>query len=405
MKVLHRTGDRASPGFSLTRYLRNFDWLLMLATLGLVALGLAMIYSATKSDPGLAAPTSYVRSQLVGLFLGLVALVALSLVDFTRLLRWKWYIYGFTLFVLLLTLVAGEQRMGARRWLDVMVFDLQSSELAKVLMIVAFGALLMEAIEIRHRFRFVILAVGFMALPAVLIFVQPDLGTSLVFVVILFSMLLVWGARWHHLAFLVAAGLAIVVAVLRVLPNTLGIQLLKPYQLERLVVFLDPERDPSGPGYQLLQSKIAIASGLVTGKGYGEGTQTGLNFLPAHHTDFIFSVIGEELGFLGAALVLGLFLVVLWRAFRIASISKNLYGSLIAAGVIGVLLFQVFLNMGMTTGIMPITGVPLPFVSFGSSSLVVFLMAVGLLQSVHVHSRTALYGGRLKGEPYGQMAT
>jgi len=153
-----------------------------------------------------------------------------------------------------------------------------------------------------------------------------------------------------------------------------------------LTLFLDPEGDPTGVGYQLTQSKIAIGSGMFTGKGFTSGSQTHLNFLPAHHTDFIFSVIGEEMGFVGAMLLLGLFAIIIWRSFRIARLSSSVYGSLIAAGVAGILVFQVFVNVGMTIGIMPVTGIPLPFVSFGSSSLVVFLMAIGLLQSVHVHS-------------------
>ena len=174
--------------------------------------------------------------------------------------------------------------------------------------------------------------------------------------------------------------------VLRVLPSAFGVHLLKDYQLQRLTLFLDPQKDPTGLGYQLSQSKIAIGSGMFTGKGYLDGTQTHLNFLPAHHTDFIFAVIGEELGFMGALLLLGLFAVIIWRALRIARLSEDMYGRLIATGVAGVLVFQVFVNIGMTIGIMPVTGIPLPFVSFGSSSLVVFLMAIGLLESVHVHS-------------------
>jgi rod shape determining protein RodA len=244
--------------------------------------------------------------------------------------------------------------------------------------------------------------VGYLTVPAVLIFLEPDLGTALVFVSILFSVLLVWGIRWTHLGVLVAAGVGAVVAVVRLLP-AMGLSILKPYQVQRLLVFLDPERDTSGDGYQLSQSKIAVASGMYTGKGYMQGTQTHLNFLPAHHTDFIFAVAGEEFGFLGAMAILGLFLVVIWRIFRIAGTSKNLFGSLIAAGIAGIVVFQVFVNVGMTIGIMPVTGVPLPFVSFGSNSLVVFLTAIGLLQSIHVHSRTTLYGGRVKGEVHGKV--
>jgi rod shape determining protein RodA len=199
-------------------------------------------------------------------------------------------------------------------------------------------------------------------------------------------MLVVWGIRLPHLGILAGASVLAVVMVLRVLPSAFGVHLLKDYQLKRLTLFLDPEKDPGGLGYQLSQSKIAVGSGMFTGKGYLEGTQTHLNFLPAHHTDFIFAVIGEELGFMGALLLLGLFAVIIWRALRIARLSEEMFGRLIAAGVAGILIFQVFVNVGMTIGIMPVTGIPLPFVSFGSSSLVVFLMAIGLLESVHVHS-------------------
>jgi rod shape determining protein RodA len=224
-----------------------------------------------------------------------------------------------------------------------------------------------------------------MLVPTVLVFLQPDLGSALVFGAILVSMLVVWGIRLPHLGLLAGVGAFVVVMVLRVFP-AFGVRLLKDYQIRRLTLFLDPEKDPTGLGYQLTQSKIAVGSGMFTGKGYLQGTQTHLNFLPAHHTDFIFAVIGEELGFLGALLLLLLFAVIIWRALRIARLSEDLFGRLIATGVAGVLMFQVFVNIGMTIGIMPVTGIPLPFVSFGSSALVVFLMAIGLLESVHVHS-------------------
>ncbi len=403
--MLHRADDRHLPGFSLGRYLRHFDWVLLAATLGIVGLGLAMIYSATHADTNISSSTFYLRSQAEGFVLGLILLVVVSLVDYSWFAQWERVIYGVLVFLLAITLVVGSQRMGARRWIVLPFFDLQTSELAKLLLIVSFGSFLARGVELRDRFRFVVLGIGFVAIPALLVFLQPDLGTALVFAIILLAMLLVWGIRWRHLAVLLVAGGAAAVGVVRVLPATLGIQLLKPYQMQRLLVFLSPERDSSGQGYQLTQSKIALASGMFTGKGYMQGTQTHLNFLPAHHTDFIFAVVGEELGFVGALALLALFLIILWRAIRIASMAKSLYGSLMAAGVAAVILFQVFVNVGMTIGIMPITGIPLPLVSFGSSSLVVFLAAVGLLESIHVHSRTSLYGGRFKGDPYGQLAT
>lgn len=276
--------------------------------------------------------------------------------------------------------------VGANRWIQLPFFRLQTSELAKLLLIISLGAVLAEGVQLRHRFRFVILCVGYVLIPMALVFLQPDLGTALVFFAILAVMLVVWGIRLPHLGILAGAAVVAVVFVLRILPGFFGVHLLKEYQLQRLTLFLDPESDPSGLGYQLIQSKIAVGSGMFTGKGFMDGTQTHLNFLPAHHTDFIFAVIGEELGFMGALLLLGLFAVIIWRAFRIARLSRNIYGSLVASGVAGVLIFQVFVNIGMTIGIMPVTGIPLPFISFGSSSLVVFLMAIGLLESVHVHS-------------------
>ncbi|MBU2603569.1 MAG: rod shape-determining protein RodA [Actinobacteria bacterium] len=404
MSVLQRGTDRPSAGFSVGRYLSNIDWILLVATLSLVAFGMAMIYSATHADRNISSPTQYVNDQALGLAAGLFALVVVSLVDFSWFVGLKRYLYWGNVALLGLTLVVGAERMGARRWIATPLFDVQTSELSKLLVVLALAALLAEGVELRGRLRFLLKSVAYVALPAFLVFVQPDLGTALVFVAVLGVMLLVWGIRWTHAALLGGGALLATTLVVRVLPQTFGLELLKPYQIQRLTVFLNPSQDTSGAAYQLSQSKIAVASGMFSGKGYMDGTQTNLNFLPAHHTDFIFSVIGEEFGFLGSAILLLLFLVVLWRAFRIASASKTLHGTLIASGVIAILLFQVFVNVGMTLGIMPITGIPLPFVSFGSSSLVVFLTAIGLLQSVHVHSRTALYGGRLRGDQHGPMA-
>ncbi|MFH0916910.1 MAG: rod shape-determining protein RodA [bacterium] len=389
INVLQNAGERRQPlGFSLGTYLRSMDWILLAATLALVVYGLLILYSATHADTNISSPLFYVRSQAVGLVLGFVFLIMLSVANYERIARWQVYLYGATLLILVLTLAigTGNETVGADRWIQLPYFRLQTSELAKFMLILSLGAVLAEGVELRHRLRFVILCVVYVMVPGVLVFLQPDLGTALVFVGILVVMLVVWGIRLPHLGVLAGAGAIATVLVLRILPSAFGVNLLKDYQVSRLSLFLDPERDPTGVGYQLIQSKIAVGSGMFTGKGYMSGTQTHLNFLPAHHTDFIFAVIGEELGFMGAILLLGLFAVVIWRAFRIARLSRHLYGTLVAAGVAGVLVFQVFVNVGMTIGIMPVTGIPLPFVSFGSSSLVVFLMAIGLLESVHVHS-------------------
>jgi rod shape determining protein RodA len=374
-------------GFSLGGYLRSLDWILLGATLALCVFGFFMLYSATHSDPDIADhPFFYVRSQALGLALGGFFMLALSLLDYQWFARWQIYIYGGSILLLVATLLVGVSGGGANRWLEWSVFRLQTAELVKFLLIVSLAAVLAEGVELRHRFRFVVLCIVYVAVPGILIFVQPDLGTSLCLIAILLAMLVVWGVRPSHLGILAGVAGFGVTMVLRVLPSVFGFQLLKPYQLSRLTLFLHPDKDPSNLGYQLIQSKIAVGSGMFTGKGYLNGTQSNYGFIPEHHTDFIFAVVGEELGFMGAALLLVLFGLVVWRAYRIARLSRHLYGTLIAAGIAGVLVFQVFVNIGMTIGIMPVTGLPLPFVSFGSSSLVVFLMAIGLLQSVHVHS-------------------
>jgi len=388
-RVLQEASERRpSLGFSLGAYLRSVDWILLGATLGLVTYGFFMLYSATHDDPTVSTPFYYVRSQAIGLGLGLVFLFALSAFDYRHFAKWQMYIYGGGIVLLILTLIIGTGggTVGANRWLEFSFFRLQTAELVKFMLIVALGAVLAEGVELRHRFRFVVLVILYVLVPGILIFLQPDLGTSLVFVAILLVMLVVWGIRLSHLGILAGVGLFGVVMVLRILPSVFGVHVLKSWQLDRLEVFLDPQKDPLDTGYQLIQSKIAIGSGMFTGKGYLQGTQHTLSFVPERHTDFIFAVIGEELGFLGGALLIGLFALVVWRAFRISRLSRDMYGTLVSAGIAGVLVFQVFVNIGMTIGIMPVTGLPLPFLSFGNSSLVVFLMAIGLLESIHVHS-------------------
>ena len=307
MSVLQRSRTGAGQGFSMRRYLANMDWILLAATMGLVGFGLAMIYSATHADPGLTTPTQYVRSQSLGLILGSLALIGLSLIDFSWFSRLGKYLYWVNVALLGLTLVIGAERMGARRWIALPFFDVQTSEIGKVLLILALAAFLAEGVELRGSLRFVLKSVIYVALPTILIFLQPDLGTALVFGAIFASMLLVWGARWSHLALLGGSVIGVMTLVLRVLPRTLGVEILKPYQTERLTVFLNPGQDTSGAAYQLTQSKIAVASGMFSGKGFMEGTQTHLNFLPAHHTDFIFSVVGGGVrlsGCSGAAVAL-----------------------------------------------------------------------------------------------------
>ena len=221
--------------------------------------------------------------------------------------------------------------------------------------------------------------------PSMLVVAQPDLGSGLVYIAIAVAILFVAGTKWTHFAALGALGVVAVVVVLVAAP-AVGVEVLKPYQVDRLTAFLHPTSNPDKQGYQVNQSLTAVGSGGKTGRG-DQATQTRLDFLPEHHTDFVFSVVGEEFGFVGAALVLSLFALLIWRSLRILTMSKNLYGALIAGGITAMLMFQVFVNVGMTIGIMPITGVPLPLLSYGGSSVLVTFLAIGLLQSIHAQAR------------------
>jgi rod shape determining protein RodA len=230
--------------------------------------------------------------------------------------------------------------------------------------------------------------------PAMLVMAQPDLGSSLVYVTGVLALLFVAGAPWRHFAALAALG-AVAIVITFVVGPKLGVEVLQPYQVDRLTSFLHPSDVQGEEGYQQLQSKIAIGAGEKTGRGVDGATQTSLNFLPEHHTDFIFAVVGETYGFAGAALVLSLYALLIWRGLHILTVAKNLYGALIAGGITVMLLFQIFVNVGMTVGIMPITGVPAPLLSFGGSSMLVTFLALGLLQSIYAQAReTASRKGR-----------
>jgi rod shape determining protein RodA len=294
---------------------------------------------------------------------------------------------------ILIVYALGSVSRGSKRAIELPFFQLQTSELGKVLLILTLSAFVVDRIrrlgDRETTSRIMLLAL----LPAMLVIAQPDLGTGLVYVSIALATLFVAGTRWTHFAALGGLAAAAVVIVLVAAPAA-GVELLKPYQMDRLTAFVNPAENPAEEGYQQTQSLVAIGAGGKTGRGE-EATQTKLDFLPEHHTDFIFSVVGEEFGFMGAALVLSLFALLIWRCLRILTMSKNLYGTLIAGGITAMLMHQIFVNVGMTIGIMPITGVTLPLMSYGGSSVIVTFMAIGLLQSVHAQAReTAFAKGR-----------
>ena len=364
--------------------LLRLDPLLLVATLGLVAAGVFVVQKATADDiPG--DPNYYMYRQITYAGVGLVLMYVLSRIDYSRLREWRIGLYGFMIAGILLVYAMGVSARGSRRAIEFGFFNFQASELGKILLLVALAGFAVERVrrlnEPETTSRIVLLAV----VPAMLVVAQPDLGSGLVYLAIAVAVLFVAGTKWTH--FVALAGLAaIAITMVLLVAPTLGVEVIKPYQQDRLTAFLSPTDNPKKQGYQINQSLTAIGSGGKTGRG-DEATQTRLDFLPEHHTDFIFAVVGEEFGFVGAALILSLFALVVWRALRILTMSKNFYGALVAGGITAMLMFQVFVNVGMTIGIMPITGIPLPLISYGGSSVLTTLMAIGLLQSIHAQAR------------------
>ena len=365
--------------------LGRLDLPLLAAAIGLMAVSVYTLAMATQDDiPG--SPLYYVIRQAVYAVLGLAIMIAVARFDISRLREHSRAIYVGMIVSIALVFLVGVAAKGSKRWIDLPFFKFQPSELGKVLLILALSAFVVDrARRLGDRettSRIVLLAV----IPAMLVVAQPDLGSALVYLAIAAVTMFVAGTKWTHLAALGGLAVGAVAIVLLVAP-AVGVEVLKPYQVDRLTAFVSPTDDPQKQGYQLKQSITAIGSGQKLGRGPEGATQTRLDFLPEHHTDFVFAVIGEQFGFLGAAVVLSLFALLLWRALRIMTSAKNLYGALVAGGITAMLMFQIFVNVGMTIGIMPITGVPLPLVSYGGSSVLVTFLALGLLQSIHAQAR------------------
>jgi rod shape determining protein RodA len=369
------------------------DPLLIVATLGLAAISLTAIGISTQDDiPG--SPSYYLTRQAIFFAVGAVILVVISRLDYSRLRELKYVVYGLMLVLILAVLGFGSVARGSRRAIDLPFLQIQPSELGKVLLVVALSGFIVDRLRGAGSRQTTARVMLLGLLPTMLVMAQPDLGTSLVYVVGVLALLFIAGAPWRHFAALAALGAVSITLVLVAAP-AMGVEVLKPYQVHRLTAFLNPSGDPGDAGYQQQQSRIAIGSGEKTGRGVENATQTGLNFLPEHHTDFIFAVVGETYGFAGAALVLSLYALLIWRGLHVLTVAKNLYGALLAGGITAMLLFQIFVNVGMTVGIMPITGVPAPLLSFGGSSMLVTFLAIGLLQSVNAQARdTASRKGR-----------
>lgn len=369
--------SRVDTEVNLSERLRALDPILLLASLALTGFGIFAVYIA-GSEGG----ASFALNQTLGLVVGLLGAVPLALIDYRRLKKYLPAIYGLILLMLLAVTVSGISAKGAQRWIDIGPVQVQPSEFAKLLVVVVLAGYFSE-----HRAadtKTFLKSLGILGVPALLVFAQPDLGTALVFGAVFFAMAFIGGARLQQLGLLVVSGIVLFALALK-----LGI--LQEYQVARLTAFLDPT-GATTESYQVSQSMTAIGSGGFSGKGLDGMTLANLGFLPEDHTDFIFSNLAERTGFIGGVLILGLFFVLVWRMLHVATVARDRFGVLIAVGVATIFLFHVFVNIGMTMGIMPVTGIPLPFISYGRSSLVVSVISLGLLQSIAMRSKEGYKG-------------
>ncbi len=363
----------------------HFDFWLLGATLLLAVIGVAMIYSATACITGEPLDwTSPALRQAIYLVAGIVAMFALAFIDYRLYGALRWPIWIFTLAMLTVVSVIGLETHGAVRWIDLRIFLFQPSELSKLLLILVVAKYMADHEEQMTRWRALAISFGFVALPLILVYLQPDLGTAIVLAATWGVMALAGGMKMRDVLILIAIG---AVAAPLMWSN------LRPYQQDRILTFVDPARDPLGAGYNVTQARIAIGSGGLYGLGFCSGTQSQLRFLRIRQTDFIFSVIGEELGFVGALFVIALYVFILFRLIRAAMLARDTYGKLVIVGIVAIILVQSYVNLGMNLGLMPVTGIPLPFVSSGGSSLISLLAAEGVAQSVLLRHR----GLRLEG--------
>lgn len=368
--------------------LARLDGWLAFSALGLFACSLFTLDQASGSEIA-RAPEQYVQRQALYGVVGIVAMIAISRVDYSRFRELRVGIYTFLCASIFTVFAFGVTSRGSTQSLELPFFSFQPAELGKLLLVLALAGFVIDGArrgsELRRTVRY--LALGLV--PTGLVLLQ-DLGTSLVFGAITLAIMVVAGVRWSHLA-AIGGGMVAMVAIVLVAMPMAGAPVLKEYQQARLTSFLNPSSTIGDAGYQQNQAKVGIGAGGTTGRG-DQATQSDLGFVPERHTDFIFAVVAERYGFVGAALVLSLFALLFWRALRLMTLSKNLYGTLVAAGIAAAIIFQVFVNVGMNLGIMPITGIPLPLMSYGGSAIIATFMMIGVLQSIHIESHAGQRG-------------
>jgi rod shape determining protein RodA len=377
--------QREAPG--LLSIARSVDWVLFLGIAALVAVGLWGAAGVTKfAIPN--DPSYYLNRQILYAGVGGVALVAVALIDPDLYRRYWRAIFIATAVLIAFVLLVGHAAHGSTRWISLGFFTFQPSEFGKLLFVIALAGMLAERRREMGSFGTTLRVVGLGLFPVLLVFAQPDLGTALVYSAALAGMLFVAGVPWRHLAVLGGLVVFVLAGVLWAAPAA-GVNVLKSYQQQRLTCFTHPSTCTDAAGYNLDQSITAVGSGGIRGQGPNGSSQVNLGFLPESGTDFVFAGFAEQRGFIGAALLLGLYLLVLWRGLRVITVARDLFSAVVAGGIVVALLFQIFVNVGMTMGIAPITGIPLPFVSVGGSSLISNLAAMGVLLAIHARSRVS----------------
>ena len=374
------------------RTLKKFDFTLFIVTILIITFGLIILSSATHATMTRGGDSlAYVKRQAASIFLGLITILILLKIDYSGMVKYANFIYVLNIVLLLAVLVIGDEQNGAKSWILLGPYNFQPSEFAKIAMIFTFAVYLANREGKLNKFTDLLPTFALFGVPMALIMKQPDLGTALVFIGIYFGMLFVAGARTRNIIILILTGALLVAGTLTV---QIGFNLdgpLKKHQLERLVIFVDPYKDPRGAGYHVIQSQVSLGSGGLWGKGLYKGTQTQLNFLPEQKNDFIFSVVGEELGFAGSSLLLLLFFIFVHRGIKIAKSSKDMLGTLLATGFVSMIVFHLLVNIGMAGGIMPITGIPLPFFSYGGSSMLANMLGVGILMNVYARRQVLTF--------------
>jgi rod shape determining protein RodA len=380
-----RVRRRKAEATGAVAFLRRIDWVMFAATAGLVAYGLWAIDGITQLDvPG--DPQYYVVRQGIFALVGTAGLVGALFVDPDWYRRYRKLLYALLIAMLLVVMVLGADARGSTRWIEFGFFRFQPSEFGKLLLALFLAGLLATRSRRIGAWRTSAAAVGAAAIPTLLVFSQPDIGTSLVYGAILAAALFFAGAPWRYLGVLAAAVALLATAVLWLAPS-LGVDILEPYQRARITAFLDPTENPQGAAYNINQSITAVGAGGSTGRGVEGATQTNLDYLPEHHTDFVFASLAEQRGFVGVSILLLLYLLLIWRGVRVIATARDPFCATVAGAIVFGLLFQIFVNVGMTIGIAPITGIPLPFVSVGGSAMVTNLIAVGVLQAIAIRRR------------------